>query len=150
MKLPNKLFLLTILFLSCNAFAGEDKLNAIMHTVSQKLHRLEITHHVHIGLSAIDTYNNIQINFNANQRFPMDSTSKFLKKSEHNPYLLQRHVFFTNDDIKQSGYSPITDQKIKKGMTVILMILSPLIISSIMIYLMRQITVVILSIVRKI
>lgn len=124
MKLFNKLLLLTILSLFLNAFAGEDKLNAIMNTVSQKLHQLEINHHVEIGLSAIETYNNTQINYNANKRFPMDSTSKLmtvsavLKKSESDPALLKQKIFFTANDVKKSGYAPITSRYIKSGMTV--------------------------------
>jgi len=124
MKLPIKLFLLTVLFLFSNAFAGEDKLNAIMNSVSQKLHQLEIKNHVEIGLSAIETYNNTQINYHANKRFPMDSTSKLmtvsaiLKKSESDPALLKRKIFFTADDVKKSGYAPITVKHIKSGMTI--------------------------------
>jgi len=124
MKLSNKLFLLTALFLFSNTFAGEDKLNAIMNTVSQRLHQLEIKNHVEIGLSAIETYNNTQINYHANKRFPMDSTSKLmtvsavLKKSENDPALLKQKIFFTENDVKKSGYAPITSKHIQGGMTV--------------------------------
>lgn len=120
-----KVFLFIVaLSLFSNAFAGEDKLNAIMETVSQKLHQLEIKNHVEIGLSAIETYNNTHINFNANKRFPMVSTSKLmtvsaiLKKSEQDPHLLQKKIFFTIADLKKSGYAPITRKNIKNGMTV--------------------------------
>ncbi len=115
---------IAMLFLFSNAFAGEDKLNAIFQTVSQKLHQLEVTDHVDIGLSAIETYNNTQINYHANKRFPMDSTSKLmtvsaiLKKSEDNPAFLNRRIFFTTEDVKKSGYAPITSKHIKSGMTV--------------------------------
>lgn len=124
MKLSNKLFLLTVLFLFSNTFAGEDKLNAIMNTVSQRLHQLEIKNHVEIGLSAIETYNNTQINYHSNKRFPMDSTSKLmtvsaiLKKSESDPSLLNQKIFFTENDVKKSGYAPIASKHIKSGMTV--------------------------------
>lgn len=124
MRLSNKLFLLTALLLFSNAFAGEDKLNAIMSTVSQKLNHLEIKDHVEIGLSAIETYNNTQINYHGNKRFPMDSTSKLmtvsaiLKKSQSDPALLNRKIFFTMNDVKKSGYAPITVKHIKIGMTV--------------------------------
>ncbi|OGT47354.1 MAG: hypothetical protein A3E82_02095 [Gammaproteobacteria bacterium RIFCSPHIGHO2_12_FULL_38_11] len=124
MKLSNKLFLLASLLLFSNTFAGEDKLNAIMNTVSQRLNQLEIKNHVEIGLSAIETYNNTQINYHANKRFPMDSTSKLmtvsaiLKKSETDPALLNRKIFFTMNDVKKSGYAPITVKHIKSGMTV--------------------------------
>ncbi len=120
-----KVFLFIVMvFLFSNTFAGEDKLNAIMNTVSQKLHRLEIKDHVEIGLSAIETYNNTHINFNANKRFPMDSTSKLmtvsaiLKKSESDPDLLKQRIFFTKADVEKSGYAPITSKHIKSGMTV--------------------------------
>lgn len=124
MKFLNKLFLLTVLFLFSNTFAGEDKINAIMNSVSQKLHQLEIKDHVEIGLSAIETYNNTQINYHANQRFPMDSTSKLmtvsaiLKKSEGDPTLLKQKIFFTIKEVKKSGYAPITSKHIQSGMTV--------------------------------
>lgn len=124
-KLINKLFLfISLLCLFSNTFAGEDKLNAIVNRVSRLLHQLEVTNHVDIGLSAIDTYNNTHINFNASQRFPMDSTSKLmtvsaiLKKSERDSHLLQQKIFFTNSDVKKSEYAPITAKKIKNGMTV--------------------------------
>lgn len=113
-----------VLFLYSNAFAGEDKLNAIMNTVSQKLLQLESKNHVEIGLSAIETYNNTQINYNANKRFPMLSTSKLmtvsaiLKKSENDPALLKRKIFFTANNVKKSGYAPITSKYIQRGMTV--------------------------------
>lgn len=119
-----RIVFISLLWPFSNALAGEDKLNAIMNTVSKKLHRLEMINHVHIGLSAIDTDNNTQINFNANQRFPMDSTSKLmtvsavLKKSENDSLLLQKKIFFNSDDVKKSGYVPITIQHIKSGMTV--------------------------------
>lgn len=124
MKLPNKLFLLAFLLLFSNAFAGEDKLNTIMNTISQRLHQLEIKNHVEIGLSAIETYNNTQINYHANKRFPMDSTSKLmtvsaiLKKSESDPALLKQKIFFKAIEVKKSGYAPITSRYIKSGMTV--------------------------------
>ena len=117
--------LIAMLCLFSNTFAGEDKLNAIMDTVSQKLHRLEVMNHVDIGLSAIETYNNTHINFNANKRFPMDSTSKLmtvsalLKKSENDPDLLKQRIFFTKEDVKKSGYAPITRKYINSGMTVV-------------------------------
>lgn len=119
-----KLLLFIFLCLSSNVFAGEDKLNAIKNHVSQKLHQLEVINHVDIGLSAIDTYNNIYFNFNSNKRFPMDSTSKLmtisaiLKRSETDSDLLQKKIFFTENDVKKSGYAPITRKHIKKGMTV--------------------------------
>jgi len=124
-KLIKKLFIfISLLCLFSNAFAGEDKLNAIMNHVSQKLDQLEVINHVDIGLSAIDTYNNIYFNFNPNKRFPMDSTSKLmtisaiLKRSETDSRLLQKKIFFTENDVKKSGYAPITSRHIKNGMTV--------------------------------
>lgn len=123
------IFLKTFLFivvlcLFSTAFSSEDKLNAIMNTASQKLQQLEVKNHVDIGLSAIETYNNTPINFNANKRFPMDSTSKLmtvsaiLKKIESDPSLLKQKIFFTTEDVKKSGYAPIASKHIKSGMTV--------------------------------
>lgn len=115
---------IVMVFLFSNTFAGEDKLNAIMNTVSQKLHQLEITNHVDIGLSAIETYNNTHINFNARKRFSMDSTSKvmtvaaILKKNESDSAFLKQRIFFTKEDVKKSGYAPVTSKHIKSGMTV--------------------------------
>jgi beta-lactamase class A len=125
MKLLKRIspFVLTV-FLFSNAFAGEDKPNTIMNSVSQKIHQVEIKNHVEIGLSAIETCNNTQINYHANNRFPMDSTSKLmtvaaiLKKSESNPLLLNQKIFFTMNDVKKSGYAPITVKHIQSGMTV--------------------------------
>lgn len=74
------LFILTF-FLFSNAFSGEDKLNAIINTISQKLHQLEIKHHAEIGLSAIQTYNNTHIDFNADRCVPMDNALR--KKLQH-------------------------------------------------------------------
>ena len=111
MKLRKKLFLFLVLFIFSSTFAGEDRLNAIMHDVSQKLNRLESVYHVQIGLTAIDTYNNTHINFNADKRFPMNSTFKLmavsavLKKSEQDANLMQRRVFFTKEYVKKTLYT---------------------------------------------
>lgn len=119
-----KFLLVVMLCVFSSTFAGEDKLNAVFQTVSKKLNQLEIQNHVDIGLSAIETYNNTHINFNANKRFPMDSTSKvmtvaaILKKSESDPALLKQIIFFTKEDVKKSGYAPITRKHVKSGMTV--------------------------------
>lgn len=80
---------LVVLCLFSAAFLGEDRVNAIQDSLSQKLHQLEKTNHVKIGLSIIKIGNNLDFGFHASQRFPMDNTSKFmimsavLKKSEH-------------------------------------------------------------------
>ena len=119
-----KLLFVVMLCLFSSTFAGEDKLNAVFQTVSQKLNQLEIQNHVDIGLSAIETYNNTHINFNANKRFPMDSTSKvmtvaaILKKSESDPAFLKQRIFFTENDVRKSGYAPITSKYVKDGMTI--------------------------------
>src|SRR3990167_660883 len=125
MKYIKKLFLmLAMLCLFSNTFAGEDKLTASINRISDKLHQLEITNHAIIGLSFIDTYNNTHIDFNGDTRFPMNSTSKFmtvaaiLKKSESHPTLLNQKIYFSENDIKKSGYAPITSKHIKNGMTV--------------------------------
>ncbi len=89
-----------------------------------QLQQLEQHYHGHLGIAAINTANNRKILFNDEQRFPFCSTGKvmvvadILKKSESNPQLLQQKIHYTAQEVKSSGYAPITAKHVTNGMTV--------------------------------
>lgn len=75
---------------------------------------LETSFHGRLGIYAINTANNEVIAYRADELFPMCSTSKVmvvantLHNSEIYPNLLQENISYTKDDVKKSGYAPIT------------------------------------------
>lgn len=91
-------------------------------TIQQKLAALEASADGRIGIAAIDTANNTAIQYRADERFPLCSTSKLmgvaavLKQSMKDNDLLNQKVTYTEKDIV--SYSPITEKNLAKGMTV--------------------------------
>ncbi|MGV3278127.1 class A beta-lactamase [Rickettsiales bacterium LUAb2] len=77
-----------------------------------------------IGVYALNTNNNNELEFNADQNFPFLSTYKIivaaaiLKQSMINPKLLNERLYYTEKDVKDSGYAPVTKKHIKDGMTI--------------------------------
>ena len=77
-----------------------------------------------LGIYAIDTHSGKTFSENADQRFPLCSTSKLmivaavLKRSMAQKGLLNKKVYFTNEQLTAAGYAPITQHYIKQGMTV--------------------------------
>jgi beta-lactamase class A len=90
--------------------------------IQKKLSSLEASSGGRIGLFAINTGDNTRIQYRAKERFPMCSTSKVmtvsavLKKSSDNT-LLQRKIAYKTEDVRASGYAPITKDHVTDGMT---------------------------------
>ncbi|WP_299002379.1 class A beta-lactamase [uncultured Shewanella sp.] len=92
--------------------------------VMQKLLALENQYGGRIGLSLMNTQNNSAIHYRASERFPLASTFKvmavaaMLKESESQPQLLAKKIAYTEQEVKDSGYAPITSKHLKTGMTI--------------------------------
>lgn len=75
-----------------------------------------------LGISALNTENGQLLEYRADERFPMASTSKFiiasaiLHKSISEPDLLDKHIAYTEQDLVP--WSPITEKQIKQGMSI--------------------------------
>lgn len=93
-------------------------------SVQRQLAELENASGGRIGISAIDTNNNVQIQYRAEKRFPLCSTFKImlvsaiLKQSMTNSHFLQQKIFYTRKDILAAGYAPITEKHIAGGMSI--------------------------------
>ena len=90
--------------------------------INQELASLESSTGGRIGISAINTGNNMRIQYRADERFPMGCTSKvigvsaILQQSMNNNQLLQERVKYKKQDIL--SWAPITSQHLDQGMTV--------------------------------
>ncbi len=88
----------------------------------KKLATLESSFDGHIGISAINTANDMRIQYHAKQNFPIQSTFKLmvvgavLKRSMSDPHLLQQKITYNKKDLVT--WSPITKKHIANGMTV--------------------------------
>lgn len=82
---------------------------------------VEAKYHGRLGLYALDTGNQQQVQYHANQAFPMGSTFKvvgvgaFLKKSMAEPRLMKEKILFNQNDIE--SWAPITKMHLDTGMT---------------------------------
>lgn len=91
-------------------------------SLQEKLAELERSSGGRLGLSAIDTANNRQFQYRADERFPLCSTFKvmlvgaILKKSMTDSTFLHQHINYTQDDIVI--YSAITEKRVAEGMTI--------------------------------
>lgn len=107
-------------FIATPTIAAEKQNHLI--SAQQQLTALENQYGGRIGLYALDTANNIKIEYHANERFPMYCTAKMmgvsaiLKKSMSDKQLLQENVKYTKQDLIE--WSPITKQHVPDGMTV--------------------------------
>ena len=101
-----------------------DAQGAHVSSVSKQLKKVESSFGGRLGVYAMSTANHETIAYRANERFPLCSTFKLmtvaaiLKKSEQDPGLLQKRIHYTERDVKQGGYTPITKQQLTTGMTV--------------------------------
>lgn len=93
-------------------------------TVIQKeLSALETAANGRIGVSAINTGDGSRIDYRAEERFPLCSTSKMivaaaiLKQSMSDTELLQQTIHYQKADMT-TGWSPITEQHVGEGMTI--------------------------------
>ena len=93
-------------------------------SIQKKLAELDASSGGRLGISAINTANNARIQYHAEERFPLCSTSKvmaaaaILKESEKNQSLLQKQITYGKKDVEKSGYAPITQQHLSHGMSV--------------------------------
>ena len=120
-KLISLLIPLTLIFNTVSSFAS-----TINNTSSIMTQMLSLTQKYggRLGIYAINTTNGDTLSYNARQRFPVCSTSKsmvvgaVLKKSMEDPSLLSKVVHYSKIDLVKSGYTPVTKQYVKTGMTV--------------------------------
>lgn len=93
-------------------------------SVKDKLAELESSSGGRIGLSATNLETKKRIQYRAGERFPFCSTFKtivaaaILKKSITDGHLLDKQVIYTLKDLKKSGWSPITEMHLAKGMSI--------------------------------
>ena len=120
---PIKLGLLvvfTVTFYSACIFSH----TATPISIQKDLAKLESSSGGRIGLFAINTANNTIIQYRANERFPLCSTSKvmavvaMLKQSMKNSHLLQQKIVYTQKEVDASGYAPETSKHMTEGMTI--------------------------------
>ncbi len=90
--------------------------------MQENLAKLEASFDGKIGVFAINTANNDQLQYRAQERFPMGCTSKLigvsaiLKKSMTDKNLLDEKIHYNTTDLV--SWSPITKEKVHEGMTV--------------------------------
>jgi beta-lactamase class A len=89
-------------------------------TLQKKLAVLEASADGRIGIAAIDTANHTRLEYRAEERFPLCSTSKMmvaaaiLKQSMTDNTLLQQTIPYKKDDMT-SAWSPITAKNLSAG-----------------------------------
>ncbi len=107
--------MLCIIFFNTYTFATEKNI------VQFKLQQLEKTFQGKIGVYAFDTNNKQIIAYRANERFPIQSTSKLmgvgllLKQSENQPNLLNEMIHYSKKEL--TYWSPVTAANSKFSMT---------------------------------
>lgn len=91
-------------------------------TLNHSIAALEVSSGGKIGVSAINTADNMTFHYRGDERFPMGCTSKvmgvaaILKKSMQQPDLLQKRVNYTKADL--TNWSPVTEKHLHDGMTI--------------------------------
>ncbi len=89
-----------------------------------QLQGLEQRSSVRIGIYAINTANHDTVSYRANERFAMCSTAKLmvvttaLKKSEIQSQYLDKVLSYTQQDLTQADYTPITSKHLESGMSI--------------------------------
>lgn len=125
MKFPLFTYLLTLIPIALggiNLVANAQPIQS--DSIQKELVALEVQSGGRLGISAINTANNITIQYRANERFPFCSTGKvivvaaILHNSEKNPDLLEKKITYSQADIDKSGYAPIAKQHITDGMEI--------------------------------
>lgn len=116
-----KSIIFLLLSLYSTAYAGLTP-NDKLQTVYNDLAKLESSSGGRIGVYAINTANNLRIQYRAKERFPFQSTFKvmgvaaILKTSMTNHKLLEEKISFTKEDLVY--WSPVTEKHLSDGMTV--------------------------------
>ena len=114
---PYRILFISMLGISIQAFGG-------VHTssVQEQLAHLEASSGGRLGVAATDTGNNQQIQYRADESFPMGCTSKvigvaaILKESMKNHHFLQERIKYKKDDLVT--WTPITEKHLVDGMTI--------------------------------
>lgn len=113
------LLLTTTFFISISASANTQQVKSTQ--IREKLENLEKGFDGRIGIYAINTNNNQIIAYRADERFPLQSTIKFmgvaalLKQSDSDKNLLQEKIHYTKNDLMV--WHPITGKYVNNGMT---------------------------------
>ncbi|MDQ8040130.1 MAG: class A beta-lactamase [Rickettsiella sp.] len=118
--LPRCLLLMIFIGVCIPVFANTQQ---VQHTsIQKKLVTLEDSSGGRIGISAINTANNMQLQYRANERFPMGCTSKvmgvsaILKRSMVNSAFLQQKITYMKKDL--TNWTPVTEKHLVDGMTI--------------------------------
>jgi beta-lactamase class A len=91
-------------------------------SIQKKLAELEASSKGRIGIYAINTANNMHLQYRANERFPTGCTSKvigvatILSKSMNDNALLSQKINYSKKDL--THWNPITEKYLSSGMTV--------------------------------
>lgn len=116
-----KTFVLVLLFLNITiSLANPQQPTEVIF--QKQITKLETTSSGRIGIFAINTANNNILEYRADERFPLCSTSKLitvaaiLKLSMKNQNLLQKKIFYDKHTL--IAHSPITAQHVATGMTI--------------------------------
>lgn len=119
--IKNKLKMLAVFCIGlCSFVYANSAENSI--TFIRNLQQIEKETNGHIGLSAINTANNTQLEYHGNETFPMGCTSKvigvasILKQSMTNEKLLGNRIYYKRNDLV--NWTPVTANHIHDGMTV--------------------------------
>ena len=118
----NKLLALVSLSVFSTAFVFANNVSTSGQSLDKKIAEIEAIHGGEIGFSAINTFDNKRLEHNANERFPMCSTYKFilvaavLKESMKDKAFLQKQLLYNQDEL--ITYSPVTKENLSDGMTI--------------------------------
>ncbi|MCF6775917.1 class A beta-lactamase [Thiotrichales bacterium 19X7-9] len=86
----------------------------------KKMQQIESQYGGRVGIAVIDTSDNSNLNYHANDRFAYCSTFKFLvvgailNQSNNNPKLLTEQIHYSTNDLV-NAYSPYTIANLKQG-----------------------------------
>lgn len=97
-----KLLQTIIILFFANSVSASSHPNVVSPPVINKLHLIEREHHLKIGVYALDTNNGRVIAYHANDRFPFQSTCKFIGVSAllaSNKPLLDKKILISPQDL---------------------------------------------------
>jgi beta-lactamase class A len=107
--------------INVSSFAAAQK-NVQSTSIQKQLAELETSSKGRIGVYAINTANNMHLEYRANERFPTGCTSKvigvatILNKSMNDSALLLQRISYSKKDL--TNWNPITEKYLSSGMTV--------------------------------
>lgn len=107
------------LFTSCSSLLTGNHSSA-----QNQLKQLEQEFKGRIGVFALNTANNTHLSYRADERFAFCSTCKvfvvsaILEKSARTPDLMLQVIRYTQEDVNNAGYAPITKERLQTGMSV--------------------------------